>query len=254
MASKQITLGEWLADGPYTLSLSSGFFGFFAHAGVLAALRRAGLAPTKASGASAGALVAGCWAAGLEAEDIREALFGVRRADFWDPAPGLGLLRGVKFERHLRRLIGDAAIENARAPLAISVYDVWRRGTAVLTSGDLCSAIRASCAVPLMFHPVRRAGRLLLDGGIADRPGLAGVGGGERILYHHLRSRRSWRRLRSGRVALPRRERLAALVLNDLPAVGPNALDQGRLAYAHALALTTRALDQSFDESQPIYV
>ena len=39
------TLREWLAQGPFTLAMSSGFFGFFAHAGVLLALREAGLAP-----------------------------------------------------------------------------------------------------------------------------------------------------------------------------------------------------------------
>ena len=38
-----VTLGDWLDAGPYTLALSAGFFGFFAHAGVLAALEELSL-------------------------------------------------------------------------------------------------------------------------------------------------------------------------------------------------------------------
>ena len=37
------TLREWLAEEPFALAMSAGFFGFFAHTGVLLALEEAGL-------------------------------------------------------------------------------------------------------------------------------------------------------------------------------------------------------------------
>src|SRR5262245_21144563 len=98
-----MTLREWLALGPYTLALSSGFFGFYAHTGFVAVLEREGLPPDRVTGSSAGALVAGLWAAGLDAPAIEAELRRLRRADFWDPRPGAGLLAGRLFRRKLER-------------------------------------------------------------------------------------------------------------------------------------------------------
>ena len=66
------TLREWLAEGPYTLAMSSGFFGFFAHAVVVSVLEEEGLPPARVCGSSAGALVGGLWAAGLPAARLAD--------------------------------------------------------------------------------------------------------------------------------------------------------------------------------------
>jgi NTE family protein len=236
-----VTLRNWLEARPFSLVMSSGFFGFYAHAGMLAALESQGLRPAAVAGSSAGGLVAGAWAAGLGAEAIAEALLALRRADFWDPAPGLGLLRGTLFRRRLEALLPVATFETCRVPLSLSVFDLRARRTRVLRSGALAPAIHASCAVPLLFHPVSIDGRLLADGGIADRPGLAGVPSGARVLFHHLARRSPWR-LR--RPAVPRRPGLRALVIDDLPGVTPFHLDRGALALARARRATLAALDR----------
>src|SRR5215831_14799966 len=89
-AALMTTLREWLAAGPYTLALSSGFFGFFAHAGVMSVLEEEGLLPGRVCGSSAGALVGGLWAAGVAARRICDELLALRREHFWDVRPGLG--------------------------------------------------------------------------------------------------------------------------------------------------------------------
>ena len=71
----QQSLRQWLQAGPFDLTLSSGFFGFFAHCGLLSVLEDAGLLPHRVSGASASALIGGFWAAGLETLAMREMLF-----------------------------------------------------------------------------------------------------------------------------------------------------------------------------------
>lgn len=51
-----------------------------------------------ATGASAGGLVAGLFAAGLSPADMGKTVVKFRRGDFWDPVGFGGLLRGKKFE------------------------------------------------------------------------------------------------------------------------------------------------------------
>jgi len=82
------------------VAFSSGFFGFFAHAGFLAALRELEITPSAYSGASSGAIVAAMAATGMSDLSIRKMLFSiedsVRIRDFrcrlrWRPT-GSGFL------------------------------------------------------------------------------------------------------------------------------------------------------------------
>lgn len=238
-----ITLADWLAEAPFGLGMSSGFFSFFAHTGMLAALVERGLAPSHVGGSSAGALVAGAFAAGVTPDELGRVLLALDRGDFWDPAPGLGLLAGRKFDALLRRVLPVTSFAACARPAYISVFDIASRATRVVTDGDLPTAIRASCAVPGMFHPVRVDGRRAWDGGILDRPGLVGMPAG-RTLFHHIASRSPWRRRGSAALALPRRDALVSLVIDGLPRSGPFRLEAGRAALHAARAATARALAQ----------
>jgi NTE family protein len=243
------TLRDWLAAGPYTLALSSGFFGFFAHAGVLSVLEEEGLLPARLCGSSAGALVGGLFAAGLPATSIREQLLHLRRGDFWDPRPGLGFLRGARFRVMLDKLLSVGTFEACSRPLAVSAWDPLARQTIVLRSGPLAPAIHASCAVPYLFQPVRVGDRWLQDGGVADRHGLAGAPApttsdpAPRLLYHHLTSRSPWRRANSPALAVPVRPGLVAVAFDGLPRSGPFKLERGADAMAQAAARMRAALD-----------
>jgi len=236
-----VILGDWLAAQPFGLAMSSGFFSFYAHTGMLAALVERGLAPAHVAGSSAGALVGGAYAAGLAPDHLADVLLRLERADFWDPALGLGLLRGQRFDRLLREMLPVERIEQGRVPLQISVFDIVRRRTAVLRRGDLAVAIRASCAVPGLFHPVWIDRKPYWDGGILDRPGIAGIPDGERLLFHHIASRSPWR---AADQVPPRRREMTTLVIADLPRSGPTKLDAGRRALAMAREATRRALDR----------
>jgi len=170
--------------------------------------------------------------------ELAARLEALRRADFWDPSPGAGLLAGRRFDRMLREMLPVTALRACALPVQISVFDIARRRTAVLAEGDLADAIRASCAVPVLFHPVWIARRAYWDGGILDRPGLAGVAEGERVLLHHITSRSPWRR----RLEVPKRPGMVTLALDDLPRSGQLRLDLGRRALELARAATRRAL------------
>lgn len=237
------TLREWLARAPFGLAMSSGFFSFFAHTGMLSALVARDLHPAHLAGSSAGALVGGAYAAGLSPAELGDVLARLERAQFWDPSVGAGLLAGRKFDRMLREILPVAAFEATRLPIKISAFDIFARKTAVLARGDLADAIRASCAVPAMFHPVWIERRPYWDGGILDRAGIAGVPTG-RLLFHHIAARSPWRRTGSASLRLPRRADLVSLVIDELPRSGPFKLDAGRRALELAHEATLRALDQ----------
>jgi NTE family protein len=236
------TLREWLREAPFTLGLSSGFFGFFAHAGVVSVLEEEGLLPVRVVGSSAGALTGGLWAAGVPARCIRDELLELRREHFWDPRPGLGLLRGALFRARLEAVLPVATFEACPRRLAVSAFDLRARRTAVLASGALAPAIHASCAAPILFQPVRIDGRAYLDGGVLDRHGLAGLGPGERVLYHHLTSRSPWRRRNSPALRVPERPELRALAFEGIPRLGPFRLGAAREALERAADATRAAL------------
>jgi NTE family protein len=66
---------------------------------------------------------------------------------------------------------------------------------------------------------------------------------GQRLLFHHLASRSPWRRKNSRSMEIPRRPGLVALVIDELPRLGPFALEHAPAAFAAARDATHRALD-----------
>ena len=192
------------AFGRVGVAFSSGFFGFFAHAGFLAAFREMNIVPVAFAGASSGAIVAAMAAAEMGNDDIRDLLFNVNKDDFWDPDPFpkflknalrlfrgyTGYLRGNGFERLLQKLPAKR-FEECRYPLAISAVDVTHRKEKIFVKGDLVNAIKASGSVPMLFKPTKINGALYLDGGISGKApveALADLCNPDRILVHFIAS------------------------------------------------------------------
>ena len=242
-------LADHLASAPYTLSMSSGFFGFYAHAGMLSALLDSGLAPARVVGSSAGALVGGCHASGLSKEEIKDLLFGLRREDFWDLRPGLGLLAGNRMDALLREALPVHDFQFLHIPFACSVFKLSSRTTEVIQDGDLPLALRASAALPVLFQPVKIAGVAYMDGGILDRPAFAPLEAQERTLYHHLSSRSPFR-IGPGPEPEPREIPPGVHVLNlgSLPRLSPFRLEEGPKSWEIARERTLKALESPFQK------
>ena len=233
MQRPTITLKEWFQQEPFGLTLSAGFFGFYAHAGLLAALEEEHLHPIEISGASAGALVAGGYASGMRSQDFLHHMTNLSRADFWDPQIGFGFLKGDRFRMLLRSMLPVKSIEETALPLGITVFDIMARKTRVLREGPLDVAISASCCVPGMFHPVWIQGRPFWDGGLVERSGLSGMQTAGRVFYHHLKSRS---KARIPSTLPPRRPQTVTLMQQRLPRVGPFRLFEGQRAFEQSYA------------------
>jgi NTE family protein len=242
-----ICLADQLRGTRFELILSSGFFGFFAHTGVVHALEELRLRPSLVGGSSAGALVAGLWGAGISAETIRERLFALKREDFWDPDPLFvlrgGVLRGARFQALLEDAlanVGVTRIEQCPTTVRVVAWDVKTRRCSALANGDLATAIRASCSVPGMFQPTRIDGRSYLDGGVADRAGITAASPGARVLYHHLPATSPWRRFTPGQNRPPGDVHL--LCEPALPRLSPFHLHRGPRAYEMARQMALNLL------------
>lgn len=161
---------------------SSGFFGFFAHAGFLSAIRELGITPIGYAGASSGAILAAMAATSMSDPDIKETLFNVKKSHFWDPDPlpvilkkvlrrlkgYTGYLRGEGFSKLLEK-IPAKFIEDCPVPLIIVSTNLTLRREEIFTRGPLIQAIQASGSVPMLFKPVEIGGSLFVDGGMVSK-------------------------------------------------------------------------------------
>jgi NTE family protein len=151
------------------LALGGGFARGTAHAGVLKVLEEAGVPIHCITGVSAGSIVAAAYASGATPAEIARAGCSLRFADVarWSLSR-MGFVASERMKRFLEGLLKSYRFEAMRIPLGILATDL---STGQLVpfhgTGDVFGPIRASCAYPGLFQPVRYDGRLLVDGAIS---------------------------------------------------------------------------------------
>lgn len=151
------------------LALSGGGARGFAHIGVLKVFEANGVKFDFIAGTSAGSIIGGALAAGMSAAEMeamakRTGYFAMMR-----PSLGLkGLISTMPMDRFLRRELPFDRFEDLPIPFAAVSYNITTGAKSVRKdNGDIVEAIRASCAVPGLFAPVRdENGDLHVDGGI----------------------------------------------------------------------------------------
>jgi NTE family protein len=151
------------------LALGGGFARGIAHVGVLKVFEREHIPIHCITGVSAGAIVAASFASGAKPEEIARAACAMRFNDVanWTLCR-MGLMGSERMSRFLTRLLKRYRFEEMEMPLGIVATDITT-GEAVnfRDAGEVFMPIRASCAYPGLFQPVRGDGRLLVDGAIS---------------------------------------------------------------------------------------
>lgn len=148
------------------LALGGGFARGIAHAGVLLALERHGIPIHSITGISAGAIVAAAYASGATPDEIAQAGCAMRLGDVARLSLGrLGLVDSRRMNRFLKALLKTDRFERMRIPLGVMATDLLTgEPVEFAESGAVFEGVRASCAFPGLFEPVRHDGRLLVDG------------------------------------------------------------------------------------------
>ena len=152
------------------LALGSGSARGWAHFGVLHALREAGVSPDIICGTSIGSLVGATYAAG-EMDEFESWVLGLGKRKvfgFMDFNLGGGLLKGEKIIDFWRENFVQETMEELGAPFGCVATDLQTGAEVWLRKGSIAEAVRASIALPGLFTPVMREGRLLVDGGLVN--------------------------------------------------------------------------------------
>lgn len=172
------------------LALGGGGAKGFAHIPVLEVFDELHVKPAQIAGTSIGAILGALYASGRSAREIYEMLEGLfipplkpsiknvfrtkdnlRFLELFDPHLSLkpkGLIKGEKILNFLYEQLGVTTFEELKIPLRIVATDFWRNQQVVFDSGELLPAIRASMAIPYVFTPIHRDGRVLVDGGLVN--------------------------------------------------------------------------------------
>lgn len=153
------------------LVLSSGGARGLAHIGAIEALEEHGYHISSIAGCSMGALIGGVYAAG-KLKEYREWMKTIDRKkmlELTDFSFSINhLVKGDRIIEAIMAFVPDMAIENLPIPYCAVATD-WQNGEEVVfREGSLFDAIRASISLPLYYEPVRRDGRILIDGGVIN--------------------------------------------------------------------------------------
>lgn len=160
-----------LAGRSLGLVLSGGGARAFAHLGVIEVLEEAGLVVDRVGGTSMGALVSAMVASGWTADHMLEVCRNEvsRRPPFSDyTLPRHSLIRARRAEAMLRRLFGDASVEELPRPLFTVSADLLSGRMVVHKEGPLVEAIGSSMSIPGLAPPVSYRAKLLIDGGVLN--------------------------------------------------------------------------------------
>ena len=154
-----------------SLVLGSGGARGHAHIGVIRAIEERGLHIRNIAGTSMGALIGGIYAAG-KLDTYTEWANRLERSDViklldlsftWK-----SVFKGERIFGVLEELIGDRRIEDLDRGFVAVATALQEQREVWLNNGPLFPAMRASCAVPGVFSPVKVDGMSLVDGGLVN--------------------------------------------------------------------------------------
>src|SRR3989339_2216772 len=148
----------------------------FAHIGVLKALEESKIPIDIIVGTSAGALIGGLYASGMEISEIEEIGSDIG----WNKISNLSFFKMLtlitadslishrKLEVYLEKHIGKKRFDELNISFACIACDIKTGERIVFKDGDVGFAMMVSATIPGVFKPVEYRHRLLIDGGVVD--------------------------------------------------------------------------------------
>lgn len=174
------------------LALGGGFARGIAHVGVLKVLEEENIPIRYVAGTSVGAMIGAAYCSGVTPAELEEFGARVRFKHFarWTVSR-LGFASNERMIGFLNSLFKVKTFEELRIPLAVTATDFASGEGVIFRSGPLADPVRASCAYPGMFLPVKLDGRLLVDGMLAHAVPSVPLRhmGADRVLAVHLKGK-----------------------------------------------------------------
>jgi len=152
------------------LALGSGSARGWAHIGIIRALAEAGIEPDIVCGCSIGSLIGAAYVSG-EFDKLERWVESLKWRDvlgLLDVSFNSGLIKGNKLIEFIGKHFVDQDFASLTKPFACVATDLETGREIWLREGSVVEAVRASIAIPGLFRPRLRDGRLLVDGGLVN--------------------------------------------------------------------------------------
>ncbi len=147
------------------LAFGGGFARGLAHIGALKVFEEEKLPIDFIAGTSVGSVIGALYCSGISAKELEEIAAIIRFKDIGRyTISRFGFVSNDRLAGLLNKILKVKTFEELRVPLAVAATDFVTGEAVTFREGELIDAVRASCAYPGMFLPVRVKGRLLVDG------------------------------------------------------------------------------------------
>jgi NTE family protein len=141
----------------------------FAHIGALKILEANRIPVHMVVGTSAGSFVGSLYAYGFNAFQIQKMALSIDKAEIIDfTVPDNGFIKGEKLEGYINALVQHTPIEKMRLPFYAIATNIQNGQEVAFGKGNTGTAVRASCAIPGIFRPVRIENAMYVDGGVVS--------------------------------------------------------------------------------------
>lgn len=159
--------------------------GIYGHTGFLSALNELGkysIKPDVLLGASAGAIIAAFYAAGLSHTTMYRKMTTLKPNEFVDLESRFGLLyefivgkakhftgfvKGDKLQEYVREALDDRDdFSKMQTPLYVAATNLDTYELTLFNSGTVSDKVRASTAIPMMFKPKKIGNTNYIDGAV----------------------------------------------------------------------------------------
>lgn len=151
------------------LVLGAGASRGFAHIGVLKVLEANGVPVNMVVGTSAGSFVGSLYAYGFSAFEVQKMALSIAKTDIVDlVVPDNGFVKGERLEGYINALVRNAPIEKMKIPFYAVATSMPEGSEVIFGRGNTGTAVRASCAIPGVFRPVKIGDAMYIDGGVVS--------------------------------------------------------------------------------------
>jgi len=151
------------------LVLGAGASKGFAHIGVLKVLEANKIPVHVIIGTSAGSFVGSMYAYGYNSFQLQKMSFSMEKGDIIDlVVPDNGFVKGEKLEEFINKTVSNTPMEKMHIPFYAIAADIQNGQEMVFGKGNTGKAVRASCAIPGIFRPVKIENRMYVDGGVVS--------------------------------------------------------------------------------------
>jgi predicted acylesterase/phospholipase RssA/CRP-like cAMP-binding protein len=135
-----------------------------AHIGLIRAMAAHGMPIDYVAGSSAGAMVAGFYAAG----GIKAVEEMLHRKWMITPVAASCLISSFPLQWMTAQIVGKIRVQETKIPFYPMVTDINNGNEVVITRGSVAEAVRMSCGLPGLFPAVKKGDYRFIDGGVSN--------------------------------------------------------------------------------------